>query len=36
MIEILCIILLVARRRVIIMITVEADNDTRLTWVLNR
>ena len=29
-------ILLVARRRVIIMITSEADNDKRLTWVLNR
>ena len=29
-------ILLVARRRVIIMITTEADNDKRLTWVLNR
>ena len=28
-------ILLVARRRVIIMITIEADNDKRLTWVLN-
>ena len=29
-------ILLVARRRVIIMITTEADNDKRLTWVLNQ
>ena len=29
-------ILLVARRRMIIMITTEADNDKRLTWVLNR
>ena len=29
-------ILLVARRRVIIMITTEADNDKRLTWELNR
>ena len=27
-------ILLVARRRVIIMISTEADNDKRLTWVL--
>ena len=29
-------ILLVTWRRVIIMITTEADNDKRLTWVLNR
>ena len=29
-------ILLVARRWVIIMITTEADNDKRLTWVFNR
>ena len=29
-------ILLVASRCVIIMITTEADNDKRLTWVLNR
>ena len=27
--------LLVARRRMIIMNTTEADNDKRLTWVLN-